>query len=129
VHYILGEQFDEDPFLLFRLRGRSQEQILEALRARRAAAGGFDEDGDEADEVVIPLAETIDSFWKLGHPLTQFKTNVKPPVTELPLLKRLGQPNFMADDVFKLLGPAYKAITEAAIETAFSEEPEGAVED
>ena len=33
THYILGEQFDEDPFLLFRLRGRTQEQILAALRA------------------------------------------------------------------------------------------------
>jgi len=30
VHFILGEQFDEDPFLLFRLRGRSQEQIMAA---------------------------------------------------------------------------------------------------
>lgn len=37
THYILGEQFDEDPFLLFRLRGRSQEQIIEALRERRRA--------------------------------------------------------------------------------------------
>ena len=122
VHYILGEQFDEDPFLLFRLRGRSQEQILEALRARRAEAGGFEEDSDEADEIVIPLTETIGSFWELGHPLTHFKTNIKPPVTDLPLLKRLGQPNFMDEDIFRLLGPAYQAITAAAIETAFSEE-------
>ena len=28
THYILGEQFDEDPFMIFRLRGRTQEQIL-----------------------------------------------------------------------------------------------------
>ena len=28
---ILGEQFDEDPFLIFRLRGRSQEEIVEVL--------------------------------------------------------------------------------------------------
>ncbi|HCU91834.1 MAG TPA: hypothetical protein DHU96_03495 [Actinobacteria bacterium] len=35
AHYILGERFDEDPFLLFRLRGRTQEQILRALRQRR----------------------------------------------------------------------------------------------
>ena len=36
THYILGERFDEDPFLIFRLRGRSQEQVMEALRRRRA---------------------------------------------------------------------------------------------
>ncbi|MGC1375262.1 MAG: SWIM zinc finger family protein, partial [Anaerolineales bacterium] len=36
AHYILGERFDEDPFLIFRLRGRTQEQVMAALRQRRA---------------------------------------------------------------------------------------------
>src|SRR6185369_8261885 len=38
VHYLLGERFDEDPFLMFLLRGRSQEEIVAALRARRAGS-------------------------------------------------------------------------------------------
>ena len=38
THYILAEQLDEDPFLLFRLRGRTQEQVMAALRARRSDA-------------------------------------------------------------------------------------------
>ena len=42
THYILGERFDEDPFLLFRMRGRTQEQILTALRQRRAVRLGPD---------------------------------------------------------------------------------------
>ncbi|MDR7539960.1 MAG: SWIM zinc finger family protein [Armatimonadota bacterium] len=37
VHYVLGEAFDRDPFLLFELRGRSREQVLDALRRHRAA--------------------------------------------------------------------------------------------
>lgn len=37
VYYLLGERFDGDPFLLFRLRGRSREELMEALRQRRAA--------------------------------------------------------------------------------------------
>jgi uncharacterized Zn finger protein len=36
VHFVLGEAFDRDPFLLFELRGRSREQVLETLRAARA---------------------------------------------------------------------------------------------
>ncbi|MCA1644916.1 MAG: SWIM zinc finger family protein [Chloroflexi bacterium] len=36
VHYLLGERFDEDPFLIFLLRGRSRDEIVAALRARRA---------------------------------------------------------------------------------------------
>jgi uncharacterized Zn finger protein len=35
THYVLGEALDQDPFLLFELRGRSKQQVLEALRALR----------------------------------------------------------------------------------------------
>jgi uncharacterized Zn finger protein len=121
VHYILGEQFDEDPFLLFRLRGRTQEQILAGLRERRAAGGAADETEDEIEDVVLPLTETLDHFWELGQPLTHFKTTVKPPVTELPILKRLGQPSFLGDNIQQLLGPAYRAIGQAAIAAAFAD--------
>lgn len=129
VHYILGEQFDEDPFLLFRLRGRTQEQILEALRARRAESAGAQDD-DDVEEVVTPLVESLDQFWEMGSGLTHFRTNVKPPVTDLPILKRLGQPSFLNEDVLQLLGPAYQAITDQALATAYGtdaddEEEEG----
>ncbi len=63
VHYILGEQFDEDPFLLFRLRGRSQEALLADLRARRAAEGEADFEAEADDEPVAPLSERLDDFW------------------------------------------------------------------
>jgi uncharacterized Zn finger protein len=124
VHYILGEQFDEDPFLLFRLRGRTQEQILDALRERRAEASGPEDDFEAVEEAVTPLTEMTENFWEMGQPLTHFKTTIKPPVTELPILKRLGQPSFLRDDLLKILGPAYQAITEAAMATAFGDETE-----
>lgn len=125
VHYILGEQFDEDPFLLFRLRGRTQEQIMEELRARRAEATGLEAtEDDEVEEVVAPLAETVANFWEMGQPLTHFKTTIKPPLTEFPILKRLGQPSFLSDDLIRLLGPAYRTITGRAIATAFDYETE-----
>jgi len=37
VYYLLGEQFDTEPFLLFQLRGRSKDQIIADLRARRGS--------------------------------------------------------------------------------------------
>src|SRR5258708_34903246 len=37
VYYLLAERFDEDPFLIFKLRGRTKEQIIEVLREKRAA--------------------------------------------------------------------------------------------
>jgi uncharacterized Zn finger protein len=121
VHYILGEQFDEDPFLLFRLRGRTQEQILAALRERRAVGEEVDEVGEEIEEAAPPLAESLTHFWQLGQPLTHFKTTIKPPITSLPILKRLGQPSFLSEDIEHLLGPAYRAISEAAIAAAFKD--------
>lgn len=123
VHYILGEQFDEDPFLLFRLRGRTQEQILAALRERRAAGEDADEAGEEIEEAGPPLAESLAHFWEVGQPLTHFKTVIKPPLTSFPILKRLGQPSFLTEEVEHLLGPAYLAISEAAIAVAFADEP------
>jgi uncharacterized Zn finger protein len=35
THYVLGEALDRDPFVLFELRGRTKEQVLEALRVAR----------------------------------------------------------------------------------------------
>lgn len=121
VFYILGEQFDEDPFLLFRLRGRTQEQVLEALRARRAAGLDEKEDDQEVEEVAAPLS--VEHFWESGQPPVPFKTTIKPPLTGLPILKRLGQPSFLSENIQQLLGPAYRAITEAAISAAFADEP------
>jgi len=40
THYVLGEALDRDPFLLFELRGKTKEQVLDALRAAR---GGVSE--------------------------------------------------------------------------------------
>jgi uncharacterized Zn finger protein len=127
VHYILGEQFDEDPFLLFRLRGRSQEQLMADLRARRAGETGEDFDEAEAEEPAVPLTDALADFWGAAHPLETVQTTVKPSSINLPLLKRLGQPLFLSDDnLVKLLGPAYQAIAGQAV--AASETVAGAEE-
>src|SRR3954451_19015562 len=40
VNYALPAELDRDPFLLFRLRGRTREELTGALRARRVGLGG-----------------------------------------------------------------------------------------
>ena len=37
THYVLGDAFDRDPFLLFELRGRTREEVLAKARAARGA--------------------------------------------------------------------------------------------
>ena len=70
VYYLLGERFDADPFLLFELRGRRKDEIVEALRARRAVEADVAAAPAalEALEVVSapPLGECLDRYWALG---------------------------------------------------------------
>jgi len=125
THYILGERFDDDPFLLFRLRGRSQERILQALRERRAErsvqAAAEDEEAEEP-EAVTPLEEALERFWELGQPLDHFSVAIRPAVIEMPLLKRLGDPAFVPTHSLQhLLQPAYQAIGKAALKAAYAD--------
>lgn len=122
THYILGEQFDEDPFLIFRLRGRDQEQIMAALRARRQADAALAEEPEAyvVEEAATPLAETLDHFWQMGRPLDHFPTSIREPVTPLPILRRLGPAAFVDGDLEERLGPAYEAMMRQALAVAFS---------
>jgi uncharacterized Zn finger protein len=126
THYILGEGFDEDPFLLFRLRGRSQEQILEAMRGRRAVQESFEDELEEDEpEEIIPLEDMLLCFWEMREPLEPFPLNFVPPTIEIPILKRLGEPAFVVGaSLQSQLSPAYQAITRAALAAAFGDDEE-----
>ncbi len=117
THYILGDRFDEDPFLLLRLRGRSQEQVMQALRQRRAGTDAEDDEGSPAEEAeeVVPLEQTLAVFWDLDQALEHFPAAIKPPTVEMPLLKRLGDPSLLSGASLQdLLRPAYQAMARAA---------------
>lgn len=123
THYILAERFDEEPFLLFRLRGRTAQQVVAGLRSRRGEAQGSDPitEGDTpGDEVSPPLHEGLEHFWggPAGEPL---KIVRKPPTVPLSVLKRLGQPSFLRDDIMTLLKPTYQTVSEAALEALLNE--------
>ena len=127
AHYILGERFDEDPFLIFRLRGRTQEQVMQELRKRRAESDETVEDEAEEAEVVIPLEEQIANFWELRAPLDEFSVSIRPPAIEMPLLKRLGDANFVPEPgIQSWLSAAYQTVSRKAIQAAFKDTSEEA---
>ena len=122
AHYILGERFDEDPFLIFRLRGRTQDEVMSALRERRAGEDDFIEE-KEADEEIIPLDESVSTFFQLAAPLGGFSVRIQNPAIKTPLLKRLGEANFVPKPgIEALLQSAYSRISEKAVELAYGEE-------
>ena len=125
AHYILGERFDEDPFLIFRLRGRTQEQVMQELRKRRAGADEAVEEEAEEFEASIPLEDCISNYWELGMPLEGFSVAIRLPAIEMPLIKRLGAATFIPDPgIESLLGDAYQTIGRKALQIAFQEQKE-----
>jgi uncharacterized Zn finger protein len=122
THYILGERFDEDPFLIFRLRGRTQEQVMDALRMRRAEES--ESTGTEVDEpeTVTPLEELVSRFWEFPASFEGFSVSIRPATIEMPLLKRLGEANFVpSPGLESLLRGVYQTISKKAVEVAYRE--------
>jgi uncharacterized Zn finger protein len=92
VHYLLGERFDEDPFLMFLLRGRDRDEIVSALRARRL--GG---DGEAAIDAEAPPEIDIAAFWNAPPQTEEVALHFALPESDALLIKRLGQPSFVRD--------------------------------
>lgn len=118
VHYILGERLDEDPFLLFQLRGRERDAIVTMLGpvaevAEMDAAPGY--------VPAPPLTDLLDSFWQIGPELERFAVRVAPPEAPYPLLERLGDPDFLPE-ARRWLAKAYDGVTETTVALAYAAE-------
>lgn len=120
VYYQLAENFEDDPFLLFSLRGRGKEDFLTALRQQRQTT----DQGVSSDEETFqspPLAETLDAFWDSGPGIDDICFHIARPSTSLPHLKRLGPPPFTKLDLVAILSPIYDTVTETALDWAYHE--------
>ena len=91
VYYLLGEEFDRDPFLIFQLRGMSREELVESLSASerktvpRKAAAKAKSRGKEQDST-----SDLSKFWD-GDPLpNDLFGDVTIPQVSAGLPKRLG---------------------------------------
>ena len=90
VYYLIAEQLDVDPFILFHLRGKQREEILRVLR-------GYDID----ENIVIEQANeslSLEEFWTSHEiPLIrQMPTLLSEPLS----LKQLGNPPGIISDDF-----------------------------
>jgi uncharacterized Zn finger protein len=126
VYYLMAEKFDEDPFLIFKLRGRTKEEIIEALRKRRVSTFVEDDGEREAEDEVStsqderPSEECMDTFWELGDGLEFVAPYPRPPEVTNAVLKRLGDAPFSIGDanLAAFLPRAYEVAGRAALEKA-----------
>jgi uncharacterized Zn finger protein len=123
TYYILGERFDEDPFLMLAWRGREREQLLGALRQLRGA--GVAGTGSEATPLAAdpPLALALSRFFESPTDPASCTFDPRPTLAPHTLLRRLGPLPATSgiDDAFALLAPACERISAAAQERAFAD--------
>jgi len=122
VYYILAEEFDRDPFMLFNMRGRTKEEITVSLRKKRVG----EEMPHEPQEAKVQVREEVplsaDGFWDSGE-LESFSVNITAPDVPAAIIKRLGTPQFWdsKEDFNKKMEKYYKEISKKAIETAYGD--------
>jgi len=90
VYYLIGEEFDRDPFLIFKLRGATREEFIEMLSAGAAPRKSNDADPEDVELPPDPLATDAAVFWGGGNLADDFVGEVRMPPVSAALPKRLG---------------------------------------
>jgi uncharacterized Zn finger protein len=134
THYVLGEALDRDPFLLFELRGRTKDQVLDALRAARGGAGEAPAKKAGKSKVAPADATSEVPTVKLGklkaaeydkprEPLPTLHFSFDEPVTHGAVLRQLGAPTTWKGDASPadVLAPLVRAAAETARRIAMAE--------
>lgn len=100
VYYLLGEEFDRDPFLIFRMRGMGREDLMKLLGESGEGPGAGKMPADsfvvpelrqEAAPVAQPLAPDPSIFWTGGKLPEDFWGHVEPPSVNAAAMRRLGK--------------------------------------
>ncbi|MBN2197227.1 MAG: SWIM zinc finger family protein [Polyangiaceae bacterium] len=134
THYVLGEALDRDPFLLFELRGRTKDQVLDALRAARGGTGetpakkaGRSKAASEDATNEVPTVKLgklkAGEYDKSREPLPALHFSFEPPVTHGAVLRQLGAPTNWEEDASPadVLAPLVRAAAETARRIAMAE--------
>jgi len=89
VYYLLAEEFDRDPFLLFELRGITREELLYTITGQSIEEQEEDHQ-QEMEHASIPLLSD-DRFWQQGALPDDLYGKIRTPPASASLVKRLGK--------------------------------------
>lgn len=113
VFYILAERFDDDPFLIFRWRGRTRETLLDRLRELRGAA-----EASQSEDVTFekgdtrPIGECLEEFWTGENSANAIQIRSESADVADATLKRLGEPPAELADVQETVAEYYSEMTD-----------------
>jgi uncharacterized Zn finger protein len=132
VCYVLAEAFDADPFAMLAWRGKARDDLLAALRGKKAAgARGADAERPAApgspglavlaDVTAPPLEKTLADFWSPGLSPARLRALPPSPATPPDLLLRLADPpdvQVRGVSLRDLLAPAYARLADPEAQEA-----------
>ncbi len=118
VYYLMGERFDDDPFLIFALRGRTTAQLMEALHARRSRQVATADHDQPVGEPVPALRDLLAGFYAAGPDLATIRPHIAAPATDAPVLLQYGAP---PGDTEHDLRQLYTQLTTHVLEQVFGD--------
>ncbi|MFY9221315.1 MAG: SWIM zinc finger family protein [Blastocatellia bacterium] len=131
VYYILAEQFDEDPFLLFTWRGRTKKELIEKLRSLRGVSTDVETSNhpqaksflsSTLPQVPIPsLNDSLENFWQARASFSEL--SFQPEKVSVPdaIIRQLEPLNLGIADkkITDILSEMYKILSDKAFDKAF----------
>jgi uncharacterized Zn finger protein len=130
VYYQLGERFSEDPFIIFLLRGRTKNQIIERLRqirSQKAKKNLKNPPTAALAKLNLALAKDINTelkgFWQYKEPLESSLVAIVPPMEQKTILNILGEMPLATEDanaVQQYLTQVYQTAGQQAIVAALN---------
>ena len=129
VYYQLGDRFSEDPFIIFQLRGRTKNQIIERLRQIRSEQAKTAPAEPAKTITHLATASTEDAasqpkgFWEYNEPLESGLVAIVPPMEQKTALDILGEiplPPTEADALEQYLTQVYQTTGQQALISALN---------
>jgi uncharacterized Zn finger protein len=123
VYYLLGEEFERDPFLIFRLRGITRDELMRAIdeieeASRRRSRVRARRSVPPAARMKSGSRRKAAGFWRPGELPPDLVPEQAPPEQAAALLARLGPFPFWRgrEPLPDALRPAYERAAAAAVE-------------
>ncbi|MBI4851025.1 MAG: SWIM zinc finger family protein [Acidobacteria bacterium] len=134
VYYILAEQFDEDPFLLFTWRGRTKEELIEKLRSLRGVGTDLDIKNNSQKEVpniltstlpevpIPSLNDSLENFWQARASFSELSFQLEKVSVPDAMIRQLEPLSLSVADkkVSDILSEIYRVLSNKAIDKAFN---------
>lgn len=130
IYYQLADRFDEDPFVLFELRGKSKQNILEALGDYRLGKLEKSPVDLSLETTVNPVKKVeeqelnLEQFWSYSGDFMDDLVVINPPVDRKTVFDLLGNfplPPHESQAVRQFLDQVYQIVQEKALISAMNQ--------